>query len=209
MDDFYREYWLRQRHDRITASDVAILLGESKYHSRDDLIERKSTRYEQLAHYASESTEIGQELEPAIIEIARKRYGWQLERNHALLLDPSCERLGATPDAFMTSPWGRAVVQIKFTSCQPPEKCKPTRRDGAPSGAAFAFGAPLDYQIQIQAELAVTGLDHGVLLVLHSAGGFALRAYYVPRHEAVIERIRREVVAAWAEIEHRREKWLI
>ncbi len=209
MDDFYREYWLRQRHDRITASDVATLLGESKHHSRADLIDRKSTRYDQLAHYSSESTDLGTELEPAILEIAKRRHGWALSRNYTLLLDLRCPRLGATPDAFLSSPWGEAVVQVKFTSCQPPERCKTARKDGKPSEAAFAFGAPLDYQIQIQAELAVTGLDHGVLLVLHSAGGFALRAYYVPRHEAVIERIRREVVAAWSEIEERRKSWLI
>ena len=74
---------------------------------------------------------------------------------------------------------------------------------GEPSGAMFANGIPIYYQLQLQAQMAVTGTRHAALLVLHHADsvGLKLRAYYMPRHDPVVQRIRSEAIRFVADLE--------
>lgn len=192
-----RGAWLAARRELVTASDVAALLGESPYKTREQLRMEKAGLAEEWA--GDEQTELALALEPYVMAMARERWGWKICPVGRLFNDASEPRLGATPDGSMDTPWGDANVQIKVTSAKPTEMCKP-RKDGSPSTAAFAAGAPLHYQLQVQAEMAVMGVAHSSLLVLHT-GPLALRAYYVPRHDGVIARIRREVVVFWSEVE--------
>lgn len=193
-----RERWLAERRKYLCASEASVALRESSYMTREDLILEKAGL--QPAWAGSEQTDLGLDLEPAIAKAATRKWGWQLEACGALIADPLCASLAATPDYFVETPWGRGVVQIKLTTCQPTEDCKP-RKNGEPSTARYANGAPLDYQLQVQAELAVTGLEWGALLVLHTcAPHFKLRAYSVRRHEGAIARIRAEADAFMREV---------
>jgi predicted phage-related endonuclease len=204
-----RDAWLAARRELITGSDVARLLCEGyakteaeKAGQRGQLIMEKAGLAEEWE--GDERTELAGMLEEAVIGIARKRFGWDIRPHGALVVDSVCTRLGATPDSIVKSPWGDATVNVKISSAQPPEDCKP-RKDGSPSTAAYANGVPLYYQLQLQAEMAVLGLQHSALLVLHHGNGLKLRSYYVARHEGVIARIRREVDKVWREIEALRE----
>jgi putative phage-type endonuclease len=194
-----REAWLEARKRYVTGSDIAALLGESKYKTRGQLLMEKAGLADEWK--GSEQTDIGLDLEPAIAQIAARRWGWKLERVAQLIVDPECSFHASTPDYVVTSPFGHALVQIKMTTAQAQEDCKP-RKNGAPSEAAFANGVPLYHQLQLQSEMACTGLSWGAVLVLHtSAPNFKLRAYPVRRHEAVIARIRNEVKDFMAELE--------
>jgi putative phage-type endonuclease len=225
-----RAAWLAARRLLVTASDVAAILGESKYKTREQLRMEKAGLAEEWA--GSEQTDIGLDLEPAIARMAMRKFGWKLHEAGVLRVDASCPLLGATPDYLLLTPqsdlrvrWrkaggkfelyvphvesvdvnaddlGLSIVQIKATTCQATEDCKP-QKSGAESTAVWSKGPPLDYQLQVQTELAVTGAEWGALLVLHlCAPCFKLRAYPIRRHEAVIARIRAEVPIFMAEVD--------
>lgn len=197
-----REAWLAARMQSVGGSEVAAMLGACKYTTREQLCRVKAGL--EPGFTGNEATELGTYMEPVIAQIARDRWGWQMTKHGVYTRDELSPRLSATPDYTMPSPYGMAVVQIKNTTCQPPEECRP-RRDGSPSTAAFAKGAPLNYRLQIQAELAVTGYRHGVLLALHLRP-LTIRAYYVPREERVIALLRREVRVFWSEVELMKEE---
>lgn len=193
-----RDAWLLQRKQFVTASDVAALLGESPYKTRDQLrMEKLGLADEQPTE---EHMEIALALEPAILEMARVRFGWDTHHNQDLHIDGTCPRLAATPDAWMETPYGTTLVQVKVTRSAAQEDCQPFTKGGKPSTAAFLNGAPLNYQLQVQAEMAVMGCKHAVVLALHTAP-LKLRSYYVARHDGAIACIRSEVTKFWAEIE--------
>lgn len=196
-----REAWLAARRNYITASDAAVLLGMGRRDKKTGEPFRTvdQIRAEKLGllpeWQGDDATSMALDLEPWIIGQARKRLGWQIQDCGVLMIDTECPRLAGTPDAIASSPWGDFVVQIKVTSCQPRELCKPG------STAEYADGPPIYYQIQCQAEMAVTGLAHAALLVLHTSPRLALRSYYIPRHHGVVDRLRRAVVEFWRNAE--------
>jgi predicted phage-related endonuclease len=193
-----REQWLASRRHFCTASDVAAMLNENPYKTRDQL------RMEKLGlddgWQGDESSRNAERLEVVALQWAEEDYGWRTKHNRELLVDSVCPRLAATPDAWMDSPWGLCNVQVKTTRSAAQEDCRQTTKGGKPSSAMFLNGAPLHYQLQVQAEMAVLGAAHSVLLVMHLTP-IKLRAYYVPRHDPAIARIRREVAKFWEEIE--------
>jgi predicted phage-related endonuclease len=199
-DSADRTAWLAARQNYVCSSEVAAMLGESKYQDRAALVMLKAGLAEPFT--GNETTRHGQYLEEGYFPIAAKReFGWVLEPFGKLVEDAVCPQLAATPDFIMTTPYGRALVQTKSATSQAAEDCKP-RRDGTPSEATYANGAPLYYVLQQQAELACTGLEWSSLLVFHAAGGgFKLRSYVTRRHEAVIARIRAEAPKVMAEAE--------
>lgn len=185
-----RDAWLAARKNYVCSSECAAMLGESKYQDRAALVMLKAGLAEPFL--GNETTRHGLYMEPYFIGAAKGEFGWELEPFGKLVEDAECSALAATPDFIMTTPYGRALVQTKFVTSQAHEDVRP-RKDGKPSEAAFAGGAPLYYQLQQQAELACTGLEWSSLLVLHAAGaGFKLRSYVTRRHEAVIARLRAE-----------------
>lgn len=185
-----REAWLEARKAFITASDVAALLGENPYCTREQVIAEKcGLSRDEPDHDARVRMALGTHLEAGIAEAAREVFGWSLIKYGVLIADEVEPRLAATPDYVLDSPWCWANCQVKLTRAYHRGK----------SGWGVK-GPPLHYQIQVQAEMACMELQHSVLLVCH-AGELSLRSYYVPRHEATIARIRAEVNKAWKEIE--------
>lgn len=184
--------WLEARLDYLTGSNTAVALDVSKYRTRGLLLLEQSGRAAS-AFVGNEQTELGNDLEEVIARIAVRRYGWDLVLCGELLVDSQCTDLGCTPDYLMDTPWGLAVVQVKATTSKAQEDVNPVLKDGSPSTAAYAFGPPLDYQLQVQTEMAVTGARLGCLLVGHfGPPGFKVRAYPILRSEIAIARIRAE-----------------
>jgi putative phage-type endonuclease len=182
-----RDAWLQARKNLVTASDVAALLGANEYKTREQLRLEKAGLADEFA--GDEYTDWALSLEPLIITKASEKFGWKIERHGLLIVDKVCNRLGATPDAVVRHPW-TGLAQIKVTCCKPYDQVK--KHNHQP---------PLAYQIQVNAELAVTGASEGRLLVLHTFPRFELREYPVQRHEALIQRIREEVPLFWSEVE--------
>ena len=195
-----RDAWLAARQRYVCGSETAAMLEEGRgdNNTRAQLVMAKAGLVEPWA--GNETTRHGMYLEHDYFpRAARAEFGWQLEFCGLLIEDPACPQLAATPDYMMETPFGTALVQAKVTTASAQEDVRP-RKDGKPSEAVYANGAPLAYQLQIQAELAVTGLQWVALLVLHAAGGaLKLRAYCVRRHDGVIARIRAEAPRVMAD----------
>lgn len=193
-----RAAWLAARRGYLCASEVSVALRESSYMTREQLVLEKAGLAPAWA--GSEQSDLGLDMEPAIAAAAHRKWGWTMEACGRLLVDAQCQHLAGTPDYFVHTPWGTGVCQVKMTTCQAAEDCRP-RKGGEPSTARYAGGAPLDHQLQVTAELSCTGLEWGTLLVLHTcAPSFKLRAYPVRRNERAIARIRQEAVAFMSEV---------
>ncbi len=200
-----REHWLAARLRYLTASDAAIALEVSRYRDRQGLLEEKAGLRESSFQH-NEQQEIGLLLEPTIARLAMKRWGWNLVLCGELIVDSACPTLASTPDYLMDTPWGLGVVQVKTTTGKAQEDIKPTLKDGSESTAMFAKGPPLDYVLQVQAEMACVGAQLGCLLVGHfCAPSFKVRAYPILRHEVAVQRIREASVAFMRDVDHLKE----
>lgn len=206
-DSADRPTWLAARQNYVCGSEVAQMLcegyaprAEDKAQQRGQLVMLKAGLAEPFQ--GNETTHIGQLMEDHLfVPMALELLGWRLEKCGLLLEDPACSSLASTPDFIVHTPWGMGVVQTKSANAAAQEDCKP-RRDGTPSEATYATGAPIYHALQIQAELACTGLEWGALLVLHTSGNSKkLRPYAVRRHDGVVSRLRAEATRLMADVE--------
>jgi hypothetical protein len=201
-----RPRWLDARLLYLTASDAAIALEVSRYRDRQGLLEEKAGLRESSYEH-NEQQELGLLLEPTIARVAMARWGWNLVFCGELIVDSACPTLASTPDYLMDTPWGLGVVQVKTTTAKAQEDINPTLKDGSPSTAMFAKGPPLDYVLQVQAEMACVGARLGCLLVGHfCAPGFKVRAYPVLRHDVAVDRIRTASVAFMRDVNRLKEQ---
>lgn len=193
-----RQAWLAERRRYLTSSDVAAVMGHSKFATRGTVVLDKLGLADEWE--GSEQTDLGLDLEPAIAAAAKRRWGWDMRHHGELIADAHCPDLAATPDYVMSTPWGMAAVQIKLTTCRAQEDIKP-KKGGEPSDAAYANGAPLYHQLQQLAELACLGYEWSTLLVLHAcAPSFKLRCYPLRRRENIITMIRAEATKLMTEV---------
>lgn len=189
-----RPRWLADRMERVGCSEIGCLFDANEYETREYLIGRKVGIYREQD--LGDAGAFAAAAEPWVIDCARAKFRWRIQRApQRQIVDLVCPRLGATPDAYVQTPYGIAVAQIKVVSCKEYEIVK--KYGGRP---------PLSYQLQVMGEMAVTGAKLGCLLVMHTMGGLNLRAYGIPRNEQAIERIRFEVDRVWAEIETQRQE---
>lgn len=207
--------WIAARREFIGGSEIAdiMLQGyiDTKLHktaaaqeaarvtARHQVIMRKAGLAEEWT--GNETSHVGSDFEPGFVNLARRKWGWELKTWGSLVYDKLQPRLACTPDFYVDSPWGRGLVQCKMSTASAAEDCKP-KKDGSPSEATYADGPPLRYVLQCQAEMACTGLGWATLLVLHAANGqFKLAPYCLRRHDGVVLAIRRAVATAWVQVE--------
>lgn len=197
--------WLDARTRYLTASDAAVALEVSRYRTRATLVDEKAGIVPSTFE-SNEQMEIGLLMEPTIARIAVARWGWDLLLCGELIVDSACQTLASTPDYLMDTPWGLAVVQVKTTTAKAQEDINPVLKDGSPSTAMFAKGPPLDFILQVQAEMACCDARLGCLLVGHfCAPGFKVRAYPMIRNELAIAKIRQESVAFMRDVNARKK----
>lgn len=186
-----REEWLAARKSGVGASEAAAVLGVDPYKSAYSLWAEKSGLVE--PGDVGEAAYWGNKLEPVILDEAANRMGWSLTRrpfdlrrhdNRGVGGSPSIP-LFATLDAVAYRRGDLGVVDAKAP--------------GLRQAPAWAAGAPLVYQVQIQAQLAVTGFSWGALAVL--LGGQEFTVVSLERDDAFIAVLEREVAAFWARVE--------
>lgn len=202
-DSANREAWLKAREEMVTASDCAMMLrcgwaktDEERLQQRDTL--RTLKAFKGRAMEETESMRMGRCLEPAIIAYANAHMGLKLAHNTTLWASEECPRLGATTDAVMTLDDGsEADVDVKSTRMSCPEGLKPG------STAGMADGVPVYWATQVNAQMAVSGRKRGFILAYHRGerDGRMVRLYEVPRSEALIALILRDVPVFWDSVE--------
>lgn len=202
--------WLAARADYFGASDIPRLLCEAPAKSEQEragqralLIAEKAGLVRPFA--GNETTELGQELEEPLVDIARRRLNLDIEPCGQWTTNSRYAGLGCTPDAFVRIGGARYPLNIKVTSSQATEDCRP-RKNGDASTAAFSAGLPLYFRVQAVTEAMVCETSHGFMGVLHTAAGLKLRLYCQPLHAGLAQRIAREVSVAWGDVERLRKE---
>lgn len=178
-----REDWLAHRTKGIGASDAPVILGISPWKSALQLFTEKLGLME-IAQAETEYLKWGLRLEPVLREayteetnrIVSTPTPWRVE------IHPDYDWMFATLDGWVfDEAKGHGVLELKTASSTQHREWKE--------------GAPLMYQVQVQHQLAVTGLKWGALAVL--IGGNTFLHYDVARDDAFIERLIKAELNFW------------
>lgn len=185
-DETKRAEWLEQRRHGIGASEAPVVMGVSKFQSPLDLWAQKRGLLPIDAEQ-NEAMEIGLLLEPVILGLYAKRREIQVERPEPYTLVRSERRpvMFATFDGFQQdSERGRGVVEIKTTSVDLREGEEP----------------PEAYQVQIQHQMEVAGVEWGTIVAL--IRGQRLAWWDVQRHDKFIRVLTDKELAFWKRVEN-------
>jgi predicted phage-related endonuclease len=191
-----REQWLALRRQDITASDVAIVVGEGAYASAAELFaEKRGLRPPLVDNGVLRRGRWG---EASVFEALLDEHpDWEIRRAKIYLRDPEL-RLGATPDGFAMDPTrpGLGIVQAKTVSryifrhrwLHDPD-------DDIKFGDATM---PESYRLQTTTEAMLADAAWACLAVLiNSEFDWEFRLFDVPRDEEIEDRIRYNVLKFW------------
>jgi putative phage-type endonuclease len=185
-----RNDWLERRAGAVGASEVAAVMELSHWDSPYSLWAKKTgqTRDDDKQ---PEWQEWGNRIEPLICEKYAEETGRKVidHGRFAIRYSQTCPHLSATLD--------REV--LAFDERGP--GCMDAKNVNAFKASEWEGGAPLIYQVQLQAQMEVTGYRWGSLAVL--LGGNTFRWIDVERNEAFIAVMRRKVAEFWRLVETR------
>lgn len=179
IDTDDREAWLAKRRTGIGGSDVAAILGLSRWKTPLDVYLDK--RGELPPQPDSEPMLWGRLLEPLILDEFQRRHGVTVERGMAVIRDGERPWMLASLDGFV--PHLGAVVEAK------------TARVADGWGEPGTDEIPAYYQTQVAHYLAVTGARLAFVPVLIGASDF--RVYQVERDEQFIDDLVEAERAFW------------
>ena len=181
-----RATWLRARRTGIGASEIAAVLGESRWGDAGTVYARKVALADDAE--SAEWLEWGLRLEPVILEAySSARYAGRRSRRDGRLL-----RSRAHPWAVCTLD---AWTEITLEDDDPLE-LKTDRW-----GREWSDGPPREYLLQLQHQMLVTGARHASIAVL--IGGSKLAWCDAARDEQEIARIVRAGERFWRMVEAR------
>lgn len=192
MNEQERIQWLKDRRSGVGGSDVAAILGLSKFKSPIDIYLSKIDDAEPDPGFPSEAAEWGAALEDAIaIAFQRKHEHWQvLKPEQPLYRHAEVPYLIASPDRFIFGPDGRrmAILEIKTASLRQLKDYQ----DGK---------IPDAYVLQIQHTMNVTGMDKAWLAVL--VGGQHYFEFEIKKDTMLCAEIENRMGEFWKMVEDR------
>lgn len=151
----------------------------------------KSGRVEPDQLDENERVQAGIFLEPALAEWAKRRWDWtKLRKVRRYLTHPSVPGWGSSLDYELNEP-GRSPVELKNVDGGS------FRRNWTCDGKDIV-GMPLNYALQVQAQIGVAEADHGWIVAC--VGGNELRRGRIERHEPTQAKIAEAVTAFWQAI---------
>ncbi len=176
-----REEWLNLRKQSIGGSDVAAAIGASRWSTPFKIWAEKTGRLERTASNA-EAMYWGCVMEPILRTEFAKRTGFVVKEVNSIFASIQHEFLTANIDGYVELPTGEhAVLELKTA--------------GLYSESDWADGLPIEYYLQTQHYLLVTGLQKAFVAVL--IGGNQFKYLEVERDEEVISTIVTLSVEFW------------
>lgn len=174
--------WHAARRRGIGASEVGVLFGCDPYRTQAELF---ASKVGTLEVEETEEMRMGRLLEPFLLTLCRVCDRCQRNRRvqawQEIVPDAQAPHLFSTPDAFYqdcSTGAGDGVLETKATSePEPPD------------------GPVLRWQLQVFAQQACTGAQHGKIAALYQSTRF--RVHDVPRRDDVIDAIRERVEWWW------------
>jgi putative phage-type endonuclease len=184
-----RASWLEWRKTFLTASDLGAVAGKDPYKSALRVWNEKQGLIPDQAD--NEAMKRGRWLEAAAIEGLKEEHpDWLITRPKLFLAD-TVTRLGATPDAFITRPGSRGVVNCQI-KCTGPIAFDRHWSDGVPPG----------YALQTVCEGMLLGAETNFVCALvvdsHKA---TIALYELPRHPGVEEQIEDMAMDFWDRVD--------
>lgn len=175
------EEWREARTKGVGGSDVAAIMGISRWKSPLEVWLEKTGRVPTPDLSDNEKVEWGTRLEPLIADkFAENHPELKVLRKNCTMVSKDRPWAFANVDRELRG-GGRGILEIKTA--------------GTRSSDEWVFGVPDFYMTQVQHYLSVTGWDFAWVAVL--IGGQEYREYFVPRDEADIEAIDKAVDTFW------------
>jgi len=181
-----REAWLKARETGIGASESACLLGLDPYQSAFTLFQRKTGQLPPLED--NEFMEWGRRLEDVVAEKFYDETQRPISPDGVLFQSLRWPALLATPDYRQLESKRQGLLEIKTGSFHAKDD--------------WMTGVPLNYQCQVQHQMAVTGAPFASVAAL--LGGNDFRWHDVPRNETFIASLVRAVSIFWWRIQNDR-----
>lgn len=161
---------IKARRNYIGSSDVAAILGYSKYRTAEDV--RLSKLHELEDEKFSEPAWLGTILQQGLIDGVAQRYGWQVDHD-VQVAHPERPFLVANLDAVGYAKGRQFVIEAKCIGlCNPMATYEEW---GKPPDGEI----PDEYLCQVQYQLGVAGCDCGYVVALLAGSG--LHVYRVER----------------------------
>ncbi len=160
--------WLQARKSFIGASEVACILGLSKWSTPLGIYTDKLTP--DVSSEMTEWQEWGHRLEDAIAQWVEDTQGHAVQPSPGLLQSTEYPWLGATPDRVNAN---GEPIELKTSSTYMKD--------------SWADGVPLNYQVQVLVQMIVLGAKRGYLAVLH--GGNSPEFYVIEWNQAAVDQI--------------------
>jgi len=183
-------HWHELRRQHIGASEVAILLGLSKFKTRWRLWHEKRGTLEPDSLDKNAAVLTGRHMEPALAAWAADKWDWPLRKVHRYIADTDL-RAGASLDYETMQ--GHEPVEVKFSTGW---------GNDDPDNAWDWEGediiqAPVAYIAQVQHQLMLTGKPQGWLVGY--CGGM-VRRMLIQRSEPIIDAIRAAIRQFWSDV---------
>lgn len=186
------------RRNRIGASEVPAALGIDEYKRWSDVIAAKLAPARE--EWPSDAAKWGSLLEGPILEMLTIDYdvAWwrdEMATRTSALYPHMCASL----DAISKDHWGPYAIEIKtlseraFRDLPEPWNYATSIPDAPP-----VDGLPWRYLVQIHAQMAVTGMDHTVLVCAHYRE--PLKCYVVHRDQRVIDNLASALLTPWMQL---------
>ena len=182
-------HWHELRKQHIGASEVAILLGLSKFKTRWRLYHEKRGTIDPDNLDKNRAVMTGRHMEPALAMWAADKFDWPLRKVHRYIADTD-QRAGASLDYETMQ--GHESVEVKFSTGWGDDEDNAWDWEGDD-----ITQAPLAYIAQVQHQLMLTGKDQGWLVAYC---GNMVRRMLVPRSDGIIKAIQIAIRQFWADV---------
>lgn len=181
-------HWHELRAKHIGSSEVAALFSLSPYSTRFELWHIKNGSVQDY-FTGNKRTRYGQKLEAVIAECVAEETGWEVieEPTANYYSNDRVNGMGATPDRL-----------VRAADCEDLGVLEIKNVDRIQFNKDWKEEPPIYYQLQLQHQLACTGLKWGAIAVM--VGGNDLRVYTFDSHDGTIGKIEDAVRAFWQSI---------
>lgn len=178
-------HWRELRAKHVGGSEVAALFNVRPFHTTH--LELWLIKRGDVSGDIEDNDRMywGRMLEEKIAQAAADKNGWKIAAPKAYYTCDDTPGMGCTPDFVILHVGDNGVLQCKMVDRLEFKKWE----DGQP---------PLKYELQLQHELACTGLRWGALAVL--IGGNELRVFVYQSHTAAQLKIKEAISAFWLSI---------
>jgi len=183
----YTDEWYAARRNWFGASEAAAVLGRSRWATPLHLYHLKRGEVEESSE-ETEAQQMGKDLEPAIINVYRRKTGFQVEAPVHTYIHADFPFIAATPDAL-----------AEDTSTFPVDAKSASPGVAGEFGEEFTDDLPEEYILQAQQQMLVTGTEKCDYPVLFSTRHF--RIFTVHRNETLIDAIVSAETELWQRIQ--------